>query len=486
VILSIDIGSSSVRALAFSGDGAPVSGVSARRSHRYAPLGGGRVEADPENLVSMVCNCVDEALAGARSAGLGPFTGVSVCTFWHGLVGLDARGAAVTPVITWADTRSAAQAERLSRELDAEAVRQRTGCPFHPSYFPAKLAWLRENEPAVFDRARWWGTVGELCFDRFFGVRRCSYSMASGSGLHDRVTLGWDPALLEALHLPADRLSTLCDVDEPSRGLREPWASRWPALKDVPWFPALGDGACSNVGAGCAKPGQMVLMVGTTGAFRIVRERTAMQVPRGLWAYLLDRRRMLTGGVLGDGGNLVEWMGGTLALGRSPSEVDAALTRAEPAGHGLTLLPFLTGERSPGWNAHARGAVIGLRSDTTALDLFQAGLEAVAYRFAAVRDRLAEAASVDGEIVATGGAMLASPAWCQVMADALGTTVACSAVEEGSSRGAALRALEALGVLDTAALPAPVSRRFTPRPHAVEAHRRAREAQERLYGALFT
>ena len=460
-------------------------GISSRRSHRYAASANGRVEADPEQLFAMVVECIDEALERAAAAGAGDFAGVAACTFWHGLVGVDGDMKPLTPVITWADTRSAPQAARLGARADAEAARQRTGCQMHPSYFPAKLAWLREQEADVFARVTWWCSVGEYFFGRLFGEKRCSYSMASGSGLLDRVSLRWDAPLLDLLGVSSGQLSALCDVDEPCRTLLPQYASRWPALRGVPWFPALGDGACSNLGAGCGLPGRLVLMVGTTGAMRIMRERAAVAVPRGLWGYLLDRSRMLLGGVLGDGGNLVEWMGETLNLGRSPREIEEGLVAAAPAGHGITVLPYLTGERSTGWNAGARGAMTGLRSDTTALDILQAGLEAVAYRFAAVRDRLAESASVGGEIVATGGAMLASPAWCQIVADALDAPVACSAVEEASSRGAALRALEALGLFDTAGMTPPVGRRFVPRPRAAEAHRRARESQEKLYGALY-
>ncbi len=183
--------------------------------------------------------------------------------------------------------------------------------------------------------------------------------MASGSGFLDGTTFHWDPELLQKLHVPASRLSDLCDFNEPAQGFRAPFAERWPSLRDVPWSPALGDGACSNVGCGCGLPasdakgrpgagsavrsaGRTVVMIGTTGALRVVRRRPdkglSVPVPRGLWGYLMDRSRMLLGGVLGDGGNLGEWMSETLALGMSREEADAALLAAEPAGHGLTVL----------------------------------------------------------------------------------------------------------------------------------------------------
>jgi gluconokinase len=112
------------------------------------------------------------------------------------------------------------------------------------------------------------------------------------------------------------------------------------------------------------------------------------------------------------------------------------------------VLPFLTGERSTGWNPLARGAVIGLRPHTSSLDILQAGLEAVAYRFAAVKERLRGAAPVDAQVIATGGALIASAAWCQIIADVLGRDVRLVEVQEASLTGAVLLVLETIGKIE--------------------------------------
>jgi len=211
----------------------------------------------------------------------------------------------------------------------------------------------------------------------------------------------------------------------------------------------------------------------------------AFAIPPGLWCYLVDRRRVLAGGVLSDGGSLFEWMSGTLALGQTPGEIDAALQAAEPAGHGLTVLPFLTGERSVGWNPLARGAVIGMRLETRGLDILQAAMEAVAYRFAAILALLGRAVPSATEIIGTGGALLGSPAWCQIIADVLELPVTCAAVPESSSRGAALLALESLGRISgiDRELPA-MGPTFLPRREYAGVHRQAAREQQRLYDAL--
>jgi gluconokinase len=482
VVLSIDIGSSSIRACLFGQRGDPVSGTASRRTHRFVFRDGGRVEADPDALTELVTQCIDESLRDPAATGSG-VAAVAFATFLHGMIGTDGEGRALTPVITWADSRSVGQSALLGARLDPEEVRQRTGCPLHAAYFPSKLLWIRENLPHLFDDVRWWCSIGEYCIRRFVGRTSCSLSMASSTGLFNRRSGEWDTEILSALGLDESLLSP-CEDLSPRRGILPAYAERWPALREAAWFPALGDGACSNVGSGCESQDRLALMIGTTGAMRAVRPAGDAPVPPGLWAYRMDRTRELVGGVLGDGGNLFEWMRGSLGLGLT-KEIDDALLAAAPAGHGLTVLPFLTGERSTGWDARARGAVCGLSRDTKALDILQAGVEAVAYRFAAILRALRPAAPGAREIVGTGGALRSSSAWGQILADVLELPLLCADAPEASSRGAAVLVLEALGlVTDPSAVRPPIARTYFPRTGAAAAHRAAAREQERLKSAL--
>ena len=494
MILSIDIGSSSVRTLLYGAGGRFVEGSLAARQYRFQVLPGGRVEADPERLCGMVEDCIDQTLrwlaegrAADRARGAGQGAGaddrieaVAMATFWHSLVGVGRDGRPLTPVLTWADTRADAEVARMAGLVDAEAVRQRTGCALHPSYSPAKLSWLRRNTPDVYRATSWWATVGELCLARFLGTRVCSLSLASGTGLFDRTSMGWDTELLDVLGIEESQLSPLVDLGAPVGGLRDPWARRWPSLRDVPWLPALGDGACNSVGCGCGDAGRAAVMIGTTGALRVLQPVAPVSVPRGLWCYLLDRARLFLGGVLGDGGNLFEWMRDTLAIDLAPDALDVALLAARPAGHGLTVLPFLTGERSTGWSA-ARGAVLGMRVETRSIDILQAALEAVVYRFAAIRDRLEQSLPPVAGLVATGGALVRSRAWCQMLADVFDLPVIRALEPEATSRGAALLAGEALGLPVEEPRRAPEEQTFLPRPEATAAHQEARQEHERIY-----
>ena len=420
-VLALDVGSSSVRAQRFDTRGNADGGL---RHESYATQ-------DADDVVAAVRRVLDGEEAEATSC------------FAHSLVAVDESWNALTPILGWRDTRSAGAADWLARQLDAEAVHARTGAFLHPSYWPAKLAWLAETEPEIFRRAAWFVSFA----DYLHGAPETSLSMASSSGLLDLTTHEWDEDLLATLRLDPVRLPQIADA------------------------PLWVDAACSNAGAGCTTHTRAALMVGTSGALRLLYETERPQPKPGLFLYLADARHVVEGGALSDGGNLYAWLERTLA------EASGSLAERDPSDHGLVFLPFLGGERSTGWNPHARGTIHGLTFATNPLDLRQAAYEGVAFRFAAIAELLPELQ----EVVATGGGLLRDPDWIQIMADALARPVAVSGVPEASLRGAAVLALARSG---HEVAEAPVTDVVHPRADRADAYRAAREAQRELYEAL--
>lgn len=457
-----------MRALAFDRLGRRVDRLKVHLPYQMEITADGGVEVEAEVILRLVTRAIDRILqrAGRRAE----FGGVGLSTFWHSVLGVGKDGKPVTPLLSWADTRSHQAVATLRQRLDERAIHSRTGCRFHPTYLPAKLLWLSETQPGRFRLAAQWMSIGEYLHWRLFGHATVSVSMASATGLFDLGSCAWDEEVLAALPVHAQQLSPIDDA--PVRGLSRAFARRWPALRDVPWFPALGDGACSNIGSGCLSSERMALTVGTSGAMRVVWEGQPVETPSGLWCYRVDLRRLVMGGALSNAGDLYAWFRRTLRVGRTAA-VERALARMEPDSHGLTLLPFLSGERSPGWMAEARGVITGLSLSTRPLHLLRAGLEAVGYRFLAIDSMLRQAFPAASEVVASGGGLLNSPAWMQIMADILGRPVVASGEPEASSRGATLLVLEALGLLRPAEAHTSFGRRYRPRRTA---HARYREA----------
>jgi gluconokinase len=439
-VLALDVGSSSTRACIYDEHGRPVA-EGAQRKHAARQRRDGSAELDADELVA-------EARAVLDATG-DVYDALGSSCFWHSLLLLDERDRPLTPVLLWRDQRAAAQAEELAVRLDPEAVHARTGCVLHPSYWPAKLAWLRAE--GVLDEARRAVSFADYLFLRLTGELWTSLSTASGSGLLDLRARAWDAELLDALGIDEGLLPPLSD--EPAGAT----------------YPPLGDGACSNLGAGCVTPDRAALMIGTSGAFRVVRQGEPQPRDGGLFAYFVDEGRVLEGGSVSDGGNLVSWLEANLQL--------QDWRPREPDGHGITFLPLLGGERSPGWHPRATGAVVGLTFTGDAADVHQAALEGAAYRMAEIAERLPGVR----EVVATGGALLRNEWWMQVFADVLGLPVTASDVDEASARGAAVHTLERLGIEPE---PAPLGRTFQPDAARGEIYASARERQRELYRRL--
>lgn len=486
LVLALDVGTSSVRALLYDAQGRAIEGAESRIAYQMQMTPDGGVEMDADELCALTCRTIDELLqrAGALISDLREaLCGVALSTFWHSLLGIGADGRAVTPLYNWSDTRSAADADVFSQLFGVEWIHARTGTVPHASYYPAKLLWLWRTDPALYTRVARWMSFGEYFHLQLFGRTLCSISIASGTGLFNPNTCAWDEDMLRALEIEPPQLSPLPEGDEPLTGLRRAYAERWPALSKLPWMPAVGDGACSNVGSGCVTPEMVALMVGTSGAMRVCWQADSVKVPRGLWCYRVNRRYFVMGGALSNGGDVYAWCQKTLRL--DADEIEAWLKEMEADAHGLTVLPFFSGERSTGWADDARAAVIGMSLSTEPIDILRAALEAVAYRFAAIYDLLAEAMPRATRIVASGGGILRSPVWTQMMADVIGVPVAASAVSEASSRGAALLALQALGhIPGLDPIPAPLGKVCEPDAANHKLYQRGRERQQRLYDLL--
>lgn len=489
LVLALDIGTSSVRALLFDRQCRAIEESEAQHPYEITTTPDGGAEADAKDVFAIVLRCLDGAtqFAGNRADEI---AGVGASCFWHSLLGLDADGTPITPVLYWGDTRSVVQVDRLRGEIDPAALHARTGCPLHSSFWPAKLRWLRDRDEASFNRVAHWCSFAEYLRGRLHGpaTAQTSISMSSGTGMLNVHYLDWDSDLQTITGIRREQLPTVIDFDTPAIGLLPDYAGRWPALSDIPWYPALGDGVCANVGGGATSPARLALTLGTSGAMRMVTTDVHLKLPDRLWMYLLDRTHGVLGGALSNGGNLTAWLRDLLGHDHT-TEVWQRASRMAPDSHGLTMLPFVAGERAPSWNAHAHGVIAGLTLATEPVDLFCAAMETVAYRFALIYEQLAPSANQPHQIVAGGAAILNSPDWLQIVADVLNHEVmAPDPDEEASARGAAVAALVALQVFPSfEATPDPVGNATVYRPDTArhQIYRAAIDRHVRLESLLF-
>ena len=481
-LLSIDVGTSGVRAALFDERGSEVPGAQAR-SYRILPAISDFAELDADTLVDEVVKTIDDLITYHFHAE-GQIGFVAISAFWHSLIGIDVEGRPTTPLLTWADTRAAQFARMLRIEFDELEIHQRTGCRFHPSYWPAKLRWLKNEKGEQFRSTRCWLGFAEYLCLRLFGTTGTSVSMASATGLFHQRVCDWDWGFVEALGISPD---TLPEINPTTKfRLTDSFAFRWPALAEAYLTTIVGDGAANNIGAGCSSRDKIALMVGTSGAMRVVFEgEPPEQIPPGLWCYRAGESRVVVGGALSNGGGLVKWLIESLNVDNDPAYLQNALAAFEPDSHGLTILPFWSGERSPGWSNDARGTIFGLRQQTTPIEIVRATLESIAYRFASIARALDQIAP-GATIFASGNALRSSPVWLQIIADVLGRPLMFGGTAESSLRGAALLALEAVGKIATIEEDSvAVEQVFEPDLTRHARYQQGLARQEELYDRLF-
>lgn len=463
LILAFDIGSSSLRTALFDTRGERFVESTVQKTYRLKTTPDGGAELPPAVLRKAARDALRETLSHAKGA---PILGVGMSCFWHSLLGAGRDNEPLTPVYTWADSRCRDDAAALREELGERDVHARTGCMVRASFWPAKLVWLRRTQRRLFSSIHTWMSPAEWLYREFCGKTTCGFSMASGTGVFNAHEMTWDAALVDRCRL---RKSGLHAISENSvaggGGFRE--------LKDVPWFPAIGDGAASNLGCGATRSGLVAINVGTSAAMRVVRADGPPRAPFGLSCYRVDDRRFLIGGAVSNAGNLRAWCMRELRLDADATE--AALAARPAPAHGLTVLPFWSAERAPTWQEDRRGLIDGVTHNTTALDLLQAITEASYYRLARIARLFLEQEKSVPKFIVSGG-IQRSRSSLQRLANVLNQPLYTTDELEASMRGAAIYALQKLG------FPAPplrLAHPIRPQPRLAALYQREFEKQLR-------
>ena len=486
LILVLDIGTSSVRAALYDMQGNVLPATMVKNERTLTATEDGGAEIDALEAFAQIEKAVDDVLKKSSKIK-GEISHVAASSFWHSLVGVDAKGKPTTKVFGWADTRSAKYVADLRKKFNESEVHNRTGARFHSSFWTAKLLWLRKDYAKVFAKTDKWLSFSDYAAMKFFGAAATSVSMASATGIYNLRTNDWDAELIKFLKLKPANLPEIVAADAQTFQLNSKYQKRWERLKNAEWFLAIGDGASNNIGAGCTTKGKAALMIGTSGAMRVAYSGDApTEIPSGLWCYRIDRKRIIMGGALSDGGGLYRWLKDNFRLKDDDNTTEKEIEQRIPDAHGLTFLPFLAGERSTGYHETAHGAVLGLKSATDTIDIVQAALESVAYRFAEIYDQLNDGCKIH-EIIASGGALRESPVWTQIISDVLAANLSLPDVREASSRGAVLLALEAIGKIESIEkqeTPKGREFKFDKKHNAI--YKKARERHEKFYGVLIS
>jgi xylulokinase len=418
-LIGLDVGTTGVKALAVTPDGA----VAGRAEVEY-PLSTPRpgwAEQQPDDWWQA-------AQAAMRQLGARGVAGIGLSGQMHGLVVLDEQLHVLRPAILWNDQRTAAECAEIEERVGLERLIRLTGNRALTGFTAPKLLWLRNHEPDVYRRIAHVLLPKDYVRLRLTGERAIDVADASGTLLFDVAGRRWSEEVLELLELSHDPLPRVHESPEVS--------GETPA--GVPVAAGAGDQAAGAIGVGVDRPGPLSVQIGTSGvvfaalpAFQAdpaARVHAFCHAVPGGWHAM---------GVMLSAAGSLRWLRDAVAPGSDYAALTTVAEAWEPGVEGLTFLPYLAGERTPHADPDARGAFVGLglRHDRGAL--VRAVLEGVAF---GLRDSLELLRGLGVEPVAGralgGGAR--SDLWVRIIASVLGIPLVRVAVDEGAAYGAAL------------------------------------------------
>ncbi len=451
--LGIDIGTGGSRALLVDASGHVAAAVTAPHEEirMERPLW---AEQRPENWWEAAADAIREVLSELDIHGE-DVAGVGLSGQMHGLVLLDADHLVVRPALIWCDQRSQQQVDWINSTAGPEMVLEQTANPVLTGFTAPKLLWVRDHDPASYERARKMLLPKDYVRFRLTGEFAGEVSDASGTALFDVVHRRWATPLIDKLGVERALLPRVVESQEVVGEITHEAAARTGLKAGTPVVGGAGDQAASAVGNGIVEPGLVSCTIGTSGVVFSHLDQVAYD-PAGrvhTFCHAVPGKWHVMGVTQGAGLSL-QWFRNQLGReaireaqleGADPYDLLMREAASAPAGsEGLFWLPYLMGERTPHLDAAARGGWIGLTAKHARAHLIRSLLEGVCY---SLRDclEIVESLGAKVDVVRASGGGARSAFWRQVLAGVFDRPIATLQTQEGSAYGVALLAMVGTG-----------------------------------------
>ncbi|RAZ76359.1 xylulokinase [Mesorhizobium atlanticum] len=409
--LGLDLGTSGVKALLID-DGQKVIGAGHGSLDVLRPYPGWS-EQDPAHWIG-ACEAAIADLKASHPKELAEVKGIGLSGQMHGATLLDASDKVLRPCILWNDTRSHVEAAALDAD---PRFRKLTGNIVFPGFTAPKLAWVKNNEPAIFakvakvllpkDYLRLWLT----------GEHISEMSDSAGTSWLDVGERRWSGELLAATSLDERQMPSLVEGTAKAGALRAEFASKWGVAAGIPVAGGAGDNAASACGMGTVGAGHAFVSLGTSG---VLFAANASYLPNPesavhTFCHALPNTWHQMGVILSATDSL-NWL--SEITGKSAGDLTGELGDKLKAPTGVTFLPYLSGERTPHNDSAIRGSFTGLAHQSSRAVLTQAVLEGVAFAFRDSLEALKTAGTTLSRVTAIGGGSR-SRYWLKAIATAL-------------------------------------------------------------------
>ena len=417
MLVGLDIGTTNVKAVAFSDAGEVIA--STDRPNSILSPQPGWSEQEPEAVLQHVLEVLREVTRQtASSRQTGKLQGIAFSSAMHGLVAVDKAGQPLTNFLLWSDLRADSIAQNLRQSGEGLEMYRRSGVPTHAMSPLCKLIWMRQYQPAIFQKAHKFLGIKEFIWQKLIGKYETDLSVASATGLLNIWKNAWDEEALTLAGISPEQLPELVSPSATAQ-LSESWSRLFGAessLAGTPLIIGASDGAFANLGSGATEAGQVAVTIGTSAAIRMLTNEPVLDEKMRTFCYRLDEKRCITGGASNNGTNVLEWLRSAVFQSSLDAEqfANQALD-APPGSDGLHFLPYLYGERAPLYDASARGSFQGLTARHTQSYFVRATMEGVLFNLKIIAEALEDRHPV--QTLHAGGGFSKNRLWVQMLAD---------------------------------------------------------------------
>ncbi len=443
ILLGVDIGTSACKVAAFEANGNVLA--QANESYKVYYPKSGWAEQNPSDWWAAVCVALKNVLAKIDTADI---AGIGVDGQSWSAIPIGENGEVLCNTPIWMDTRAAEICEQMKKNIGEERLFSVSKNPVQPMYSMPKVLWYKQNLQGVYNKAH--KILQANSYIAYMLTGRFSQDKSQGYGFncYNMQKNEWDYALCEELGVKTSLLPDIFDCHSVVGHVTKKAAEQTGLKQGTPVVAGGLDAACGTLGAGVIKSGQTQEQGGQAGGMSICTADCIADKRLILGAHVVPNLWLLQGGTVGGGGAL-NWFEREFAESErktakqngtnSFAEIDEIAAKIKSGSEGLLFLPYLAGERSPIWDANAKGVFYGIDFSKTRAHFARAVMEGVAYSLLHNLQTAKSAGASAKTLHAMGGAAN-SRLWTQIKADVTGCAINVPSSDTATALGAAILA----------------------------------------------
>ena len=438
LVIGLDVGTTGTKALVVDGSGRTLA--SAYREYELKSLDGGAVSQNADDWWDAVVYTVSTV---AKQVAPEKISAIGLSTQGASMLATDADGNPLCDVMTWMDSRASKEVEALEGAIGTEEVYGKCGWPLSPAGDAAKILWLKNNMPEVFDGAACFPSTVEFVNKKLTGRFVTDPTNAAIRQLFNIKEGRWDEEIVRAVGITADRLPEVVPTGAFVGTLTSDAASALGLSEDVKVYCGAHDQYCASLGAGAVRAGDMMLATGTAWVVLGVTDGllyTEDHICPGIHPEKGECGAMAS---LVSAGSALKWYKNL--IGDDFRTIDAEASMRRDSAKDIFVLPYVAGAGFPHNRPEAGGTIHGFRLGNDKYDIARAVMEGVAFEAKGVIDEFAAAGMKIDRLMMTGGAAR-SDLWSSIVGAVTGCEIYRPAEPETCCMGAAAIALKGEGV----------------------------------------